>query len=71
MGRLEPDSPCYLMRVDGDWGAFYRVRFDGKRRKDHRHEWRNLAATGSFSVDFLTSASAESGLTDTIAEIQL
>lgn len=66
----EPDSVCRWIPIRGDWESFYRSRFDRRRRKDHRREWRNLQVAGRVDTRFVTSLADEPGLIDTMAEIQ-
>ena len=67
---VHPDSACAAVDVHGSWREYYEARFDGRRRKDHRREWRVLAAQGPFDVEFVTSLTERPTLLEEIAEVQ-
>lgn len=68
--RLDPDSTCRFIPVTTTWEEYYRRCFDGRRRKDHRREWRNLRAFADADMRILRSFREKPDLLDRLAEIQ-
>jgi CelD/BcsL family acetyltransferase involved in cellulose biosynthesis len=64
------DSPCQYLSTVGGWDDYYRGRFNSKRRRDQRREWRLLEETGALSQELVTDVNAHPGLADAFAEVQ-
>ena len=68
--RQTADSPCQTIPTEGGWDAYYRGRFNSKRRRDQRRERRSLDETGTVTQEVLTDATLAPGLADTLAAVQ-
>jgi CelD/BcsL family acetyltransferase involved in cellulose biosynthesis len=63
------DHACPFLPVQGSWDSYYQSRFNRHHRKEHRREWRALAAVGQPHVRFVTSLEKEPALWDRLATL--
>lgn len=69
MSRTD-DSVCQHIPIDDGWEAYYRSRFNSKRRREHRREWRAFEEAGALEKETLSDVSEAPGIGVEFAAVQ-